>query len=664
MKKLFLILMALFTLPSLWAQAPDGFKYQAVVRDGAGMILADQNVGFEITILQGSPGGTNVYEETHDPTTNAFGLVSLDIGAGTIVSGDFTSIDWSDGPYFMKVAIDETGGTAYSEIGTSELLSVPYAMFAKNVENVDDADADPENEYNNSVALSGTDLEVTDGGGTLSADLSSLVDDADADPTNEYNTAVALTGTDLEVTDGGGTLSTDLSSLIDDADADPANEYNTTVALTGTDLEVTDGGGTLSTDLSSLIDDDDADSTNELITLFEILDDSIKITEQGVVYAISIADLTDGDWIVSGNNIYNPNSDYVGIGTDVPESKLHVEDILDDTDTTGVKIIMTNPSGVENSEALYVESSADAAGSASSIVGISNTTGTVFNISVNGVANGSSNTNRGVQGSTVGTSDANLGLIGFATGTGGPATQANYGSYGSASGSSNINTGAQGFTSGEGTFNIGVRGTANGTGTNNYGVYGFADNGGANSAGFFDGDVTVTGDLFVTGTLSKGGGTFKIDHPLDPANKYLVHSFVESPDMMNIYNGNIVTDAEGYATVTLPDYFESANKEFRYQLTVIGTFAQAIVKEKISGNTFVIQTNEPNVEVSWQVTGIRADEWSEANRVVPEMDKEEPGTYLHPELYNQTDEKSIHHEHLELREENTPLEVNDESDQQ
>src|SRR5690606_22286257 len=143
-------------------------------------------------------------------------------------------------------------------------------------------------------------------------------------------------------------------------------------------------------------------------------------------------------------------------------------------------------------------------------------------------------------------------------------------------------------------------------------------------------------DLNITGTLAKGGGTFKIDHPLDPANKYLVHSFVESPEMMNIYNGNIKTDAEGYATVELPSYFNAANKDFRYQLTVIGTFAQAIVKERISGNTFVIQTDESNVEVSWQVTGVRNDNWSNANRVDPEEPKAEKGTYLHPELYNQT----------------------------
>src|SRR5262249_50599128 len=145
-------------------------------------------------------------------------------------------------------------------------------------------------------------------------------------------------------------------------------------------------------------------------------------------------------------------------------------------------------------------------------------------------------------------------------------------------------------------------------------------------AGFFDGDVQVTGNL------SKAGGSFKIDHPLDPENKYLSHSFVESPDMMNIYNGNITTDGNGRAVVDLPDWFEALNKDFRYQLTVVGTFAQAIVAEKVKGNRFVIQTNAPGVEVSWQVTGIRQDAWANKNRIpVEEMKSDkERGFYLHP----------------------------------
>jgi len=175
---------------------------------------------------------------------------------------------------------------------------------------------------------------------------------------------------------------------------------------------------------------------------------------------------------------------------------------------------------------------------------------------------------------------------------------------------------------------------------NNYGIYAVANNGAINYAGYFSGNVTVTG------TLSKSGGTFQIDHPQDPENKYLIHSFVESPDMMNIYNGNITTDAQGYATVQLPDYFEALNMEFRYQLTVLGPdFAQAIVTEKIVDNHFKIRTDKPNTEVSWQVTGVRNDPWAQANRFIPERAKEAnaKGKYLHPELYGQPANKGIHY---------------------
>jgi hypothetical protein len=154
------------------------------------------------------------------------------------------------------------------------------------------------------------------------------------------------------------------------------------------------------------------------------------------------------------------------------------------------------------------------------------------------------------------------------------------------------------------------------------------------------------GRVDISGTLSKGGGSFKIDHPLDPKNRYLYHSFVESPDMMNIYNGNAVTDERGFATVVLPDWFEALNRDFRYQLTVIGEFAQAIVARKIEGGRFVIRTDKPAIEVSWQVTGIRHDAFADANRIPVEEDKPEDdrGRYLHAEAFGQPPELAIGHE--------------------
>ena len=152
-----------------------------------------------------------------------------------------------------------------------------------------------------------------------------------------------------------------------------------------------------------------------------------------------------------------------------------------------------------------------------------------------------------------------------------------------------------------------------------------------------------TGDVEVTGNLSKGGGAFKIDHPLDPENKYLYHSFVESPDMMNIYNGTVTTDENSQAEVTLPSYFEALNRDFRYQLTVIGQFAQAIVASEIRDGHFVIATSTPGVKVSWQVTGVRHDAWANKHRIKVEEDKPEPerGFYLHPEEQGKPAERGI-----------------------
>ena len=178
------------------------------------------------------------------------------------------------------------------------------------------------------------------------------------------------------------------------------------------------------------------------------------------------------------------------------------------------------------------------------------------------------------------------------------------------------------------------------------GVAGINDSGGdgifaqASSGGFA---AFFLGNVRVDGNLSKAGGSFKIDHPLDPANKYLSHSFVESPDMMNIYNGKVTTDAQGKAVVQMPEWFEALNRDFRYQLTVIGQFAHAMVASKMANRSFIIRTDKPNVRVSWQVTGIRQDAWANAHRIPVEQLKpeRERGLYLHPELFDAPAETSI-----------------------
>ncbi len=296
--------------------------------------------------------------------------------------------------------------------------------------------------------------------------------------------------------------------------------------------------------------------------------------------------------------------------------------------------------------------------------GTGNPTQSTQNIGLYGIARNNRLTNYGIRGLAHGGSNPSAfvtGIIGEANGAGGNSgygidgtnaarNKKNVGiggfAYGSVSGDS-VNMAIYGYVANADT-NYAIYADAIYTGQVNYGLYAEAANGTvANHAGFFEGDVTVTGNLNVVGSISKGSGTFKIDHPTDPENKYLVHSFVESPEMMNVYSGNITTDTNGFATVVLPDYFSAANKDFRYQLTCIGVFAQAIVKDEILGNTFVVQTSLPNVKISWQVTAVRNDKYAQQNRITPVQDKaeSEQGKYLHPELYGKSVDSRVYTKH-------------------
>ncbi len=247
----------------------------------------------------------------------------------------------------------------------------------------------------------------------------------------------------------------------------------------------------------------------------------------------------------------------------------------------------------------------------------------------------------------VGDSPPKAGVYGFSTpGTG-------------VSGQSTSGTGVSGFSStgpgvfGESDTNIGVSAfSQDGTGVegfsvNGRGVIGFSEHeigvfgvGGSEAAEAAE----FVGDVFVVGNLIKTGGGFKIDHPLDPANKYLSHSFVESPDMKNVYDGVVVLDVNGEAEVELPEWFEVLNRDFRYQLTAIGAPAPNLyIAQKITNSRFRIAGGNQGLEVSWQVTGIRKDFWAQAHPLMVEAEKphNERDHYLHPEVHGQPAEKSM-----------------------
>ena len=294
MKRVITLLSAAMLIANAFAQAPEKMSYQAVVRDAGNALVTSQAVGMQLSILQGSVSGTAVYVETQNPTTNINGLVSIEIGAGTVISGTFNTIDWSVGPYFIKTETDPTGGTAYTITGTSQMMSVPYALYAKTaanatndmvddadadstnelqdwsnlpgipagladgIDNVDDADADPNNEIQ-AISFSNDTLYLSNGGQVyLGAYGVDLVDDADSDPTNELQNWSTLPGIP-------GAFADNIDN-VDDADNDPNNEIQD-ISLTGTDLTISSGS---TVDLSVVqdgVDDADNDPNNELQVL-------------------------------------------------------------------------------------------------------------------------------------------------------------------------------------------------------------------------------------------------------------------------------------------------------------------------------------------------------------------------------------------------------------
>jgi hypothetical protein len=275
--------------------------------------------------------------------------------------------------------------------------------------------------------------------------------------------------------------------------------------------------------------------------------------------------------------------------------------------------------------------------------GVYGTNASTAGVGTLGAATAASGSTYGVYGSVV--SPSGIGVNGAAisgTGVAGTTTSSTaYGVYGGNAGTTGNAYGVYGTTAS--TAGIGVRGVASATSGANYGVYGttvspsgvgveatstaggtalVATATGGGSAGQFNGNVKITGNLAVSGTVSKGGGSFRIDHPLDPEHKYLYHSFVESPDMMNIYNGVVTLSRHGDAVVKLPDWFDALNRDFRYQLTCIGGFAPVYIAGEVSGNQFKIGGGRPGMKVSWQVTGIRKDAFANEHRIPVEENKE------------------------------------------
>jgi hypothetical protein len=375
----------------------------------------------------------------------------------------------------------------------------------------------------------------------------------------------------------------------------------------------------------------------------------------------------------------DPADGRVGIGTSVPSSnaQLHVKNVpatrpftarFDNAATNGVAVIgvatgaggrgvTANASGTNGSA---VAGYGVAPGTA--VNGVYGESQSVSGIGVKGVATAPDGTGTGVYGqSTSGTgvrgeSGSNIGVLGHSVGGTGveAVSQDGYAVFATSQfGPSAV----RGETAGSGDAVVGSAGVGAGVfglATTGVGVYGFSatgngmygvTHGASGYSGFFEGGlgVRVDGNLATTGVLSKGSGTFRIDHPQDPANRFLVHSFVESPEMKNVYDGVIVCDANGEAVVELPSYFEALNRTFRYQLTCVGKPSVVYIADEITDGRFRIAGGLPGLKVSWMITGVRQDVFAEANPVVVEPDKSDAdrGMFLHPELFGHDETRRI-----------------------
>ncbi|MEP7323444.1 MAG: tail fiber domain-containing protein [Saprospiraceae bacterium] len=278
MKKIFSLAAALFFTAIVWAQAPQKMSYQAVVHDAAGQLMKDKNIGMQLSVLQGSESGTPVFIERFFPMTNTNGLVTIEVGGGLSILGSFSDINWATGPFFIKTETDQNGGATYSLSVTSQLLSIPYALLAKNVENVpalkmaDLTDVNVENiqpgqilKWNGSTWVAANDNAGGGSGPTytpgtgISIDANNVISNTgDVSNTNEIqqleiagnqlkltgaNTVTLPTGTTY--TEGNGiSLNNNVITNTGDNDNNAANELQQ-ITLSGTVLTLSQNGGSV-----------------------------------------------------------------------------------------------------------------------------------------------------------------------------------------------------------------------------------------------------------------------------------------------------------------------------------------------------------------------------------------------------------------------------------
>lgn len=551
MKKSVLFLIVMFFAAIVAAQVPDKMSFQAIVRNSLNQLAINTQVSLQISILDHA---TPVFVETHSVTTNSNGLITIEIGNGTRVAGlPLSEIEWWDGDYSIETKIDPSGGFNYSLVGKNQLLSVPYAFQAKNLDGVSSKSGNFGIGIKEPIAK--FEIHTTEDKDALKINFDNVLSASNALKINYNGNSYGV-----HIVNNSTDATTNAIRIEDNNSSNTGSSWFNLSYSTGTALNSIN----MNTGHAGFFQTDKA--TNERATVVAV---NNGLSNAGYF----INNNTSNEWAALAARSYSKGGAFYSISNgDGPAGGFEV--VSQNNPTTAVTI---NNHGLGS--AMWIgQKNPDAA--------------SALHIDYNGKS-------------------AVVDLV----------------NNSNAAGNHLLRLIDKNPNNGWSSVHIESMAPSPGLWIKNTNSSG--------SAAYLEGNVTVNGNLKVMGQLSKGGGTFKIDHPLDPENKFLIHSFVESPEMLNIYNGNIITDETGFATVELPGYFEAANKDFRYQLTVIGSFAQSMIHKEVSNNSFVIRTSEPGIKVSWQVTGVRNDNYAKMNPIEAEQLKatHEKGTYLHPEAY-------------------------------
>lgn len=471
--KIFLFVFALFISSLAYSQIPQAINYQAVARNNDGEPVTNSNLIVRLSIISDSTDGVIVWQEGHSVNTNEFGLFNLKIGEGVSTTvgtaSSFGEINWSGGQFYLNMQIDFGNGLV--DMGTSKMLSVPYALFAEKSGN---AGAQ-------TLSVTGHELSISNGN-TIT--LPDEKNDADADPFNELQSLI-LSGNDLSISDGNKI------TFPGDDDSDSTNEIQT-LLLSGNDLSISNGNQiSLPTSWVKSSNDIYYDNGNVSIgtdqvfnskTKLSILDSTAK-NSPALIYAYN----------TGSNNFFVRSRNILGIIEGITGTNEAVAgESVGSSSGTNKGLYGFAKGGIENygvQGVAYGNSSADTNYGVYGISAGSGSTG-AFNTGVYGEAKGSIFYNRGVDGRTNGVGQHNEGVFGHSIGSG---SGQNIGLYGYVDSSSFVNYGALGETKGTGQWNIGMFANAYGAATTNYAFYASAINATTNYAGYFSGDVTVTG---------------------------------------------------------------------------------------------------------------------------------------------------------------------------